>query len=82
MICASCLAQLNHTASNHGPQSDRRCKFIREQSFNDAYWKQRKYQAEVTGESLSLDHDSGTVSDVTGFENRSDLQRKLKPRHL
>ncbi|THX72535.1 dicarboxylic amino acid permease [Aureobasidium pullulans] len=43
----------------------------------------RKYQGDVTGESLSLDHDFGTVSDVdAGFENKSDLQRRLKPRHL
>ncbi|KAI4735791.1 dicarboxylic amino acid permease [Aureobasidium sp. EXF-12298] len=42
-----------------------------------------KYQADVTGESLSFDHDSGTVSDMNaGSENKSGLQRRLKPRHL
>ena len=34
----------------------------------------------MTDESLSFDHGSGTVSDVQ--DHKSDLQRRLKPRHL
>jgi hypothetical protein len=82
----SYLVQLDDTNINHEPQPDRRCQYtvqFGDITYNDAYWEKRKYGAEVTGESLSLDHDFGTVSDVhSGLEPRNDLQRRLKPRHL